>query len=280
MNNQFVEILLHDGIVSATGCITYSLIDSIKQAAPYNCLMENNHAPKNVIANVIAADEKHRRPIRSFVLRQGRLSPGQARAVDELGPQFVLPFVIDSTIHPAQIFKRDAPTIVEIGFGMGNTTADIAAQLPDKNFIGIEVHTPGVGSLLKMIAERNLTNLRLIQHDAVEVLRNMVADGSLAGFHIFFPDPWPKKRHFKRRLIQPELVTLLVQKLATGGTIHLATDWQEYAEHMLEVLQAEPALNNTAPDYAPRPIYRTESNFERKGLAKGHSVWDLVFTKR
>ena len=225
-------------------------------------------------------DKKHHRPIRSFVLRQGRLSPGQARAVNELGPQYVLPFVAGSTLNMPEIFGRDAATIIEIGFGMGNTTADIAQQLPDKNFIGIEVHTPGVGSLLKMIVERDIANLRLLQHDAVEVLRQTVADGSIAGFHIFFPDPWPKKRHHKRRLIQPDFVRLLVQKLQTQSYVHLATDWQAYAEHMLEVLVAEKQLTNTAENYSPRPAYRTESNFERKGLAKGHGVWDLVFTKR
>lgn len=236
-----------------------------------NLLPESPSSPQS--------DEKHHRPIRSFVLRQGRLSPGQARAVDALGPEFALPFLVDTKLNAVQIFGNAAPTIIEIGFGMGNTTADIASATPDKNFIGIEVHTPGVGSLLKMIAERQLTNLRIIQHDAVEVLRDMVADDSLAGFHIFFPDPWPKKRHHKRRLIQQEFVGLLVKKLKQGGVIHLATDWQQYAEHMLHVLQAEPALRNTAADYAPRPGYRTESNFERKGLAKGHGVWDLVFTK-
>ena len=224
-------------------------------------------------------DEPHHRPIRSFVLRQGRLSPGQARAVDELSPEFALPFSANTKLNAAQIFGNVAPTIIEIGFGMGNTTADIAGAVPSTNFIGIEVHTPGVGSLLKMIRERKLTNLRLIQHDAVEVLRDMVADDSLAGFHIFFPDPWPKKRHHKRRLIQSAFVKLLVKKLQQGGAIHLATDWQAYAEHMLDVLESEPALRNTAAQYAPRPAYRTESNFERKGLAKGHGVWDLVFVK-
>ena len=220
------------------------------------------------------------RPIRSFVLRQGRLSTGQARAVEALGPQFVLPFSTSSTLNAAEIFKREAPTIIEIGFGMGGTTADIAESLPDKNFIGIEVHTPGVGALLRQIEARQLANLRIIQHDAVEVLQQMIAGASLAGLHIFFPDPWPKKRHHKRRLIQPAFVKLLTQKLQPGGYLHLATDWQEYAEHMVEVLRAEPSLRNLAADYAPRPGYRTESNFERKGLAKGHGVWDLVFSRR
>jgi len=226
-----------------------------------------------------------RRPIRSFVLRQGRLSTGQARAVEVLGPQFVLPFSAtagstSARLDFARVFAREAPTIVEIGFGMGGTTADIAESLPGKNFIGIEVHTPGVGALLRQIDERKLANLRIVQHDAVEVLQHMIADTSLAGVHVFFPDPWPKKRHHKRRLIQPAFVALLTRKMQHGGYLHLATDWQEYAEHMIEVLRAEPGLRNMANEYASRPGYRTESNFERKGLAKGHGVWDLVFSRR
>jgi tRNA (guanine-N7-)-methyltransferase len=152
-------------------------------------------------------------------------------------------------------------------------------MLGDKNFIGIEVHTPGVGALLKLIGEKNLTNVQIIQHDAVEVLKHMIPDHSLAGLHIFFPDPWPKKRHHKRRLIQPELVALLTQKLVPGGYLHLATDWEEYAQHMREVLSAAPGLKNTAAGFARRPAYRGTSGFERKGLAKGHGVWDLVFAR-
>jgi tRNA (guanine-N7-)-methyltransferase len=176
-------------------------------------------------------------------------------------------------------FGRHAPTIVEIGFGMGHATADIAALRNDENFIGIEVHTPGVGSLLKMLAERSLNNVRVVQHDAVEVMANMIADASLAGVHVFFPDPWPKKRHHKRRLIQPAFTKLLAQKLQPGGYIHCATDWQAYAEHMLEVLKQESLLVNTVTGFAPRPAYRTESNFERRGLKLGHGVWDVVFRK-
>lgn len=210
------------------------------------------------------------------------MSPAQTRAVDALGPAFVLPFSAGTPLAADDIFGRVAPLIVEIGFGMGEATAAIAQVLADKNFIGIEVHTPGVGALLKLIGENDLHNLRIIQHDAVEVLTQMIADNSLAGLHIFFPDPWPKKRHHKRRLIQPALVKLLVQKLANGGYIHLATDWQEYAQQMLDVLGNETMLRNSvAPGegYAPRPHYRGSSSFERKGLAKGHGVWDLVFTK-
>jgi tRNA (guanine-N7-)-methyltransferase len=223
--------------------------------------------------------ENLHRPIRSFVLRQGRLSTGQERAVTTLGPKFVLPFV-HAPLNFANVFARAAPTIVEIGFGMGHATADIAQHQPDKNFVGIEVHTPGVGGLLKMIDERGLSNVRIVQHDAVEVLKYMIDDGCLAGVHIFFPDPWPKKRHHKRRLVQAEWIKQLVAKLQPDGYLHLATDWQDYAEHMLAVLSAEPSLANTTAGYAPRPAYRSESNFERKGLAKGHGVWDLVFVRR
>ncbi len=221
----------------------------------------------------------HMRPIRSFVLRQGRLSPAQARAHETLAPKFKIAFDAAKVLDFRQIFGRDAPTIVEIGFGMSESTAAIASMLDDKNFIGIEVHTPGVGALLKLIGEKSLANVQIIQHDAVEVLKHMIPDHSLEGLHIFFPDPWPKKRHHKRRLIQPELVALLTQKLCLNGYLHLATDWEEYAQHMLEVLGAAPGLKNTAAGFAPRPAYRGTSGFERKGLAKGHGVWDLVFTR-
>jgi tRNA (guanine-N7-)-methyltransferase len=170
--------------------------------------------------------------------------------------------------------------VLEIGFGMGDTTAHIARAMPDTDFIGVEVHTPGVGSLLKQIGEQGITNLRLIQHDAVEVLNNMVADGSLHGVHIFFPDPWHKARHNKRRLIQPPFVALLCQKLAPGGYIHCATDWEDYAIQMLEVLGNEPTLRNTAEGYAEKPSYRPLTKFENRGLRLGHGVWDLVFTRK
>ena len=210
------------------------------------------------------------------------MSPAQVRALDTLGSQFMLPFTVDTRLNAATIFGNNAPLIVEIGFGMGEATAAIAHKLGDKNFIGIEVHRPGVGALLKLIGENNLSNLRIIQHDAVEVLTHMFADNSLAALHIFFPDPWPKKRHHKRRLIQAEFVKLLTQKLSTGGYVHLATDWEDYAHHMQDVLSHEPLLRNTSNainGFAPRPEYRGSSSFERKGMAKGHDVWDLVFIK-
>ncbi len=221
----------------------------------------------------------HERAIRSYVLRAGRMGTGQQRALAELGPRFVLPYQ-DTPLDPAAVFGRQAPLVLEIGFGMGDATAQIAAKLPDHDFIGVEVHTPGVGALLKRIGEQELTNLRIVQHDAVQVLEHMVAPASLAGVHIFFPDPWHKKKHNKRRLIQSPFVAKLVTRLAPGGYLHCATDWQPYAEQMLEVLSAEPALQNTAEAYAPRPDYRPLTKFEARGLRLGHGVWDLVFRKR
>ncbi len=222
------------------------------------------------------------RRIRSFVVRAGRMGTGQQRALAELGPRFVLPFV-QQPLDLAATFGRSAPCIVEIGFGMGDATAQVAAAMPEHDFIGIEVHTPGVGALLKHLAERGLTNLRIVQHDAVEVLAHMVPPASLAGIHVWFPDPWHKKRHHKRRLIQPAFVQRLVQHLAPGGYLHCATDWQPYAEQMLAVLSAEPGLVNTAaaaePGYAPRPPWRPLTKFENRGLKLGHGVWDLVFRR-
>ncbi|GAB3406042.1 tRNA (guanosine(46)-N7)-methyltransferase TrmB [Massilia agilis] len=219
------------------------------------------------------------RRIRSFVTRAGRLSTAQARAFEEFGPQFLVGYTKDPLDFDAA-FGRHAPVVLEIGFGMGDTTAHIARTMPEKNFLGVEVHTPGVGSLLKQIGEQGITNLRLIQHDAVEVLRDMIPDGSLAGVHIFFPDPWHKARHNKRRLIQGPFVAALCAKLAPGGYIHLATDWEDYAVQMLEVLSNEPALQNTAEGYADKPSYRPLTKFENRGIKLGHGVWDLVFTKR
>ncbi len=218
------------------------------------------------------------RRIRSFVTRAGRLSTAQARAIETLGPVYCLPFQ-KTPLQCDAVFQQPAPTILEIGTGMGETTATIAALLTDKNFLGVEVHTPGIGSLLKLIGEKSLSNLRLIQHDAVEVVRDMIAPDSLAGIHVFFPDPWHKARHNKRRLIQGPFVELLTSRLMVGGYLHCATDWQEYAEQMLEVLSAEPALKNSAASYAARPDYRPTTKFENRGLKLGHGVWDVVFTR-
>ena len=219
------------------------------------------------------------RAIRSYVLRAGRMGSGQTRALQDLGPRFVLPFSA-APLDFAALFGREAPVVLEIGFGMGNATADIAQRLPGTDFLGVEVHPPGVGSLLRQIGERRLTNLRIVQHDAVEVLAAMVPPASLTGIHIFFPDPWHKKRHHKRRLIQPAFVAALVRHLAPGGTLHCATDWEPYAQQMLDVLSAEPMLANTTARYAPRPEVRPLTKFEARGRSLGHGVWDLIFTRR
>jgi tRNA (guanine-N7-)-methyltransferase len=235
------------------------------------------------------------RPIRSFVLRTGRMGTGQERALSELGPRYVLPFEqklldlnalksiafsADSIRADGQKDLKNSPVVLEIGFGMGDATAKIAQALPETFFIACEVHTPGVGALLRLIGEQEIPNIRIVQHDAVEVLSAMMAKEILDGIHIFFPDPWHKKRHHKRRLIQPAFVATLCEHLKPGGYLHLATDWQPYAEQMLQVLSNEPALQNTAADYAPKPAYRPETKFERRGLKLGHGVWDLVFRKK
>jgi len=219
------------------------------------------------------------RPIRSYVLRQGRVSNAQARAHETLLPRYGIEYT-GKPIDLGAVFGRSAKTVLEIGCGMGETTAAIAAAHPESDFLGIEVHTPGVGSLLKLIDEGGLTNLRVIQHDAVEVLREMIAPASLDGAHIFFPDPWPKKRHHKRRLVQTDFVALLASRLKAGGYVHLATDWEEYAGQMLAVLSSEPELENTAEGYAPRPAYRPQTKFETRGLKLGHGVRDVVFKKK
>ena len=217
--------------------------------------------------------------IRSFVVRPGRMGPGQARALAELGPRFVLAYAPEVTDFAAA-FGRRAPLVLEIGFGMGDATATIAAARPETDFLGIEVHPPGVGALLKRIGEAALTNLRIVRHDAVEVLEHMIAPASLAGVHLFFPDPWHKVRHHKRRLVQPAFVRLLASRLGPGATLHCATDWEPYATQMLEVLCAEASLVNTASGFADRPALRPLTKFENRGLGLGHGVWDLVFEKR
>jgi tRNA (guanine-N7-)-methyltransferase len=217
-------------------------------------------------------------PIRSYVLRQGRFSPAQQKAYAELMPRLGVPYRA-LPLDFAALFGRKAPVVVEIGSGMGETTVHIAAEHPDTDYLAIEVHAPGVGALLRRVEERGLTNVRVVQHDAVEVLRHMVPEGSLAAIHLFFPDPWPKKRHHKRRLMQPEFGALAAARLAPGGRLHMATDWQEYAQHMLEVLSGVSGMRNSAADFAPRPPWRPETKFEKRGRGLGHGVWDLVFIR-
>ena len=214
------------------------------------------------------------REIRSYVLRQGRTTPSQQRALDELFPRFGIPFS-NALLDQRQRFERIAPLVLEIGSGMGETTAEIAQQNPAVDFIAIEVHGPGIGSLLKKIDALELKNLRLIRHDAVAVLECMIPDGLLAGIHLFFPDPWPKKRHHKRRLVQPPFAALAARKLVPGGYFHAATDWPEYAEQMDAVLSADPLLEKAAGEKS-RPV----TKFERRGIGLGHPVRDLLFLRR
>ena len=241
------------------------------------------HGSASDAASVPSAEdaiETPRRAIRSFVLRQGRITRAQQRALDTLLPELGLPYA-PAAADLDHAFGRHAPRVVEIGFGMGEVTAQIAAAHPDIDYLGIEVHSPGVGSLLDKVGRLGLTNVRVIQHDAVEVLREMIAPASLAGAHVFFPDPWHKKRHHKRRLLQPPFVALLASRLAPGGYLHVATDWEDYAREILDVLSAEPRLVNAAGSgYSPRPEHRPLSRFEQRGLRLGHAVFDLLFRRR
>lgn len=240
--------------------------------------------PLNTAATAVDSDANaeaevlHKRSIKSFVLRQGHLSPSQQRAIDTFMPLYGVAYQ-DQFVSLDDTFGRSAPKILEIGFGMGTATAQIASVQPERDFLGVEVHGPGVGNLLKLIDEAQLTNLKVMRHDAVEVVEQMLAPESLDGIHIFFPDPWHKKRHNKRRLIQLPFIQKLVPRLKIGGYIHLATDWAEYAEKMLAVLNEHPGLANTAVDYAEKPAYRPLTKFEARGLKLGHGVWDLVFKR-
>jgi tRNA (guanine-N7-)-methyltransferase len=226
-----------------------------------------------------SSGQRAHRGIRSFVLRQGRMSPAQARALDTLLPKYG----IEATTSPldyASVFGRVAPVTLEIGFGMGDATAHIASAHPDRDFIGIEVHGPGVGRLLNRIDAMGLENLRVIRHDAVAVVRDMIAPASLAAIHVFFPDPWPKKRHHKRRLMSAAFVAELASRLEAGGYLHVASDWQDYAIEMLATLDAETLLQNTSAGFADKPAWRPRTRFETRGLAKGHAVYDLLFRRR
>ncbi len=242
---------------------------------------ERRQAEANTNGNT-ANDPSHRH-IRSFVLRQGRVTQAQRRAYEQIFPRLAIAYRAEA-IDLAAAFGRSAPTVLEIGFGMGETTAAIAQARADVNFIGVEVFSAGVGALAREADELQRANVRIIQHDAVEVLREMIAPDSLAGVHVFFPDPWPKARHHKRRLIAPPFVALLASRLAPGGYLHCATDWQHYAEQMLAVLGSEPALRNLHAGYAPAPTNpltsRPTTKFHARGNRLGHGTWDLVFARR
>ncbi len=221
------------------------------------------------------------RKIKSYVLRAGRVSNRQQQGLDLWLKDYELP-IGDSPWNLAELFHRDADTVVEIGFGMGTSLFTMASNSPEINYVGIEVHQAGVGSLAADLHDHQLSNVRLVAHDAVEVFQTQLKAESIAGVQIFFPDPWHKKRHHKRRLIQPEFIELLTQKIKKGGFIHCATDWQEYAEHMLEVLSAVPSLRNLQAEggYSPKPESRPLTKFEQRGERLGHGVWDLIFIKK
>lgn len=221
------------------------------------------------------------RKIKSYVLRAGRISNRQQQGLDLWFKDYELTMG-DTPWNLSDNFNRSADTVVEIGFGMGTSLFTMAQHNPSLNYIGIEVHKAGVGSLVADLHDHQLANVRVVAHDAVEVFQSQLEDNSLAGVQIFFPDPWHKKRHHKRRLIQPEFIRILVKKIKQGGFIHCATDWQEYAEHILEVLSAEPALNNSQLDggYSPKPESRPLTKFEQRGERLGHGVWDLIFIKK
>lgn len=256
-----------------------------------------SHHPLPLVANATDDNPLKNRPIRSFVLRTGRTTVGQAKALEDLGPQYLLPYqptAIDLIATQAAVARTTGQnitqTLLEIGFGMGEATAHIAKLLPQALYLACEVHPPGVGALLKRIGDEGIGNIRIIQHDAVQVLEHMLAPDSLDGVHIFFPDPWHKKRHNKRRLIQAPLVKLLASRIKPGGYLHCATDWQHYAEQILQVLSDEPQLVNTvagtpatdtvpATGYAPKPSYRPLTKFENRGINLGHGVWDVVFRR-
>lgn len=225
-------------------------------------------------------DQSRWRHIRSFVRREGRLTKAQQRAIDVLGPKYMLDFD-RQPLELDTLFGRQAPHYLEIGFGDGKSLAEMAAAQPEVDFLGVEVHRPGVGNLLQAVEMQSLTNVRVICADVVEVLNTMLADASLGKTLMFFPDPWHKKRHHKRRLLQADFVRLLQQKLTPGGIFHMATDWEDYATHMLAVMKAAPWFSNTSNDntFVMRPAYRPLTKFEARGQRLGHGVWDLIFKR-
>ncbi len=261
-----------------------------ESALPPSPLPPESPAPVSAAAAAAAATGSapagvaYPKAIKSFVRRAGRTTTGQAKAFDDLGPRFILPYT-NQLLDAPGAFGRAAPLILEIGFGMGEATAHIASVRPEDNFLCCEVHQPGVGALLKRLGEQGQTNVRILSHDAVEVIDHMLAPASLDGVHIFFPDPWHKKKHNKRRLIQAPLIAKLAARLKPGGYLHCATDWQPYAEQILQVLSEEPLLRNSvnrsqsADGYAPQPDYRPLTKFENRGLRLGHGVWDVVFVR-
>lgn len=225
-------------------------------------------------------DQKYMRKVRSFVLRAGRMTESQQKAMDEVWPRMGLTLE-HGLLDLNDVFGREAPVVLEIGFGMGDSLIEMAKNQPEKNYIGIEVHRPGVGRLLSNADKEGLNNIRVFCEDAIEVLAQSIPDGSLDCIQLFFPDPWHKKRHHKRRIVQPELAESLRKKLKVGGVFHMATDWENYAEHMMEVMSAAPGYKNVAGEgaFSPQPQWRPVTKFQRRGEKLGHGVWDLMFER-
>lgn len=225
-------------------------------------------------------EQKHMRTVRSFVMRAGRITEGQQKALDDVWPVMGLE-ISQGPVVLSEVFGREAPVVLEIGFGMGDSLIEMASVQPEKNYIGIEVHRPGVGRLLSRADEAGLTNIRVYAEDAVQVLADCIPDGSLDVLQLFFPDPWHKKRHHKRRIVQPEFVQQIRRKLKVGGYFHMATDWENYAEHMMEVMSVAPGYRNKAGDgqYSPQPEWRPVTKFQKRGERLGHGVWDLMFER-
>jgi len=225
-------------------------------------------------------EQKPLRRVRSFVVRAGRMTEGQQRSLDQNWPRYGLELA-DGRLDYAEVFGHEAPVVLEIGFGMGDSLIEMARQAPEKDFIGIEVHPPGVGRLLARAAEEGLSNIRVYCDDAIEVLERCIPDASLDTLQLFFPDPWPKKRHHKRRIVQPEFAQKIRQKLTIGGCFHMATDWENYAEHMMEVMSAAEGYRNAAGagHYSPQPEWRPVTKFQTRGERLGHGVWDLIFER-
>ncbi len=224
--------------------------------------------------------EYKKRSIRSYVIRAGRMTDGQKAAFDNWWPTYGLS-LFDGPLHADQVFGRKAPLVLEVGFGMGDSLVAMAAAAPEQDFIGIEVHPPGVGRLINNAGQAGLRNLRVYMADALDVLADCIADESLDRFQLFFPDPWHKKKHHKRRIVQPEFIAAVRRKLKPGGICHMATDWEAYAEYMMEVMCGAPGFDNTAAEYcfADRPDYRPKTKFEARGELRGHGVWDVIFRK-
>jgi len=243
----------------------------------------DQNIPDNTMLNKTLLNKDFTRKIRSFVLRQGRLTSGQTHALTHYWEKYGIECITEkdaACLDFQQIFARSAPITLEIGFGNGNSLAEMARNAPERDFIGIEVHRPGVGHLLHLIEQYQLSNVRVIRDDAVEVLKYAIPAHSLDCVQLFFPDPWHKRKHHKRRIVQAEFVSLLASRLHTNGSFHMATDWEHYAKHMAKVMQAHPDFSNTAEQiYVERPAHRPQTKFEKRGLDRGHGVWDLIYNK-